>query len=72
MDLIFTSKYVRFGLGVGREDDRDDLDFVSNSGGNFEVASAEPETVDEDDDDGDYHPPLDGRFGFRPQPRRKR
>lgn len=52
MQLMFTSKYVRFGLSFGQEEDDDDVEFVRNVGGTFESA--------EDDDMGMVS------FGFSP------
>jgi hypothetical protein len=51
-DLAFTSRFLRFGLQIGR-DAEDEVTVVDNTGGDFDFA---PDGDDE---------PVDDRFGFR-------
>lgn len=52
-DLSFASRFLRFGLQIGRAEEDDDVTRVDNTGGDFDAA---PDGDDES---------VDDRFGFR-------
>lgn len=63
MEFVFRSRFIHFVVAI-RDFDKDEpeLEFVSNSGGNFEAL---PSFDDDEPDSGTCTEPLDMRFGFR-------